>query len=322
MKNFMKTSLAVALSAMAVITVSCSKDEDESYVDSYSPTLTEAKGTAYTANDYFPLVKNNSYMYSANLVITGTETTNGTKETINEKDTSYSYAYVKGKEKVTFESGTKEVITYYNNGDEVYYQINDNGIVCVGQKSNGSIIEFKNNTVFLKKSLEVGDSWPYNPTDDYSELFSSWGVSASDMKYTAKIFVVGKESFKLNDTSVTALRMDQVIEFSVNMSESENGVSYKITMSMKMTAPNYYAKGVGLVKQKVDATIKMEMSASGNGRSASASVEANIKGTNELSYFSKGLTSKKSSVEPGSNVFSVIQGMKAQLLEKCKKNIK
>ena len=174
----MKTSLAVALSAMAVITVSCSKDEDASYVDSYSPTLTEAKGTAYTANDYFPLVKGNSYMYSANLDISGTQTTNGKKETMNDKDTSYSYCYVKGKETVSFESGSKEVITYYNNGNEAYYQINDNGIVCVGEKSSGAKIEYKNNTIFFKKSLEVGDSWSFNPTDDYSDLFSSLGVSA------------------------------------------------------------------------------------------------------------------------------------------------
>jgi hypothetical protein len=322
MKQFLNAGLILCSVSLFFILNSCNKKDDEvNFVDSYNPPITESKNIVYEVDDYYPLTTGYNWIYDVKFNLKGTIITNGTKQIVDEPDQMTNTLSVIGPKSVIFKSGTKNVIEVLNDSTYQYFQVKPDGIYNVGAYSEGILVEYNLTSPFLKKDLVVGDSWIIDPSSSLSEILSSQGISESEVKTYSKMYVIGKQNITISDSSISALRLDQVVEFSMNATNTEGSIKCNTSLNMKLTVPTYLIKGIGLAKEDMSGTLKMDVTCSRNGQTSTGSMDVSITGNMILLSFNKGVVSSKEKISTV-NLQSFVTASKSKLIEQCKRNLK
>ena len=152
-----------ALTGVALFLNACKKDSSKTYVESFVPVYSESKGTSYDGT-YYPLTTGYLWNYTGTMNITGSETDNGTKQSLNTDSVINEVVQVIGPTSVQLSSGTQDAIKVQDGSGTEYFKIETDGIHEIGgtTSSSGNFYETKN-TLYLKTPLIVGDSWSVDP---------------------------------------------------------------------------------------------------------------------------------------------------------------
>lgn len=318
---FLKTGL-VTLLCLSTIIFSCKKDEAESYVDGYNPTLKDAANTKYEG-DYYPFATGYSWNWNGTMSLTGkmTVSAQGQSQTepLDQNGNAYGFMNVLEKESLTLPTGTYNVFpTNETNGLQRFFEKNDTALLCRAVKQNydSPIAEIKN-PVFIKNPLITGDKWEANPSVDYSQL-SNLGGSASDIKVNSKIFVLGKEDITLNGSSTPTptVLLEQRAEVTGTINVSSSGLSGPLKMDLKIDLLLNLKKDVGLVKQTIKITGTISGSMTYAGTPVKVSMNLNMNSTLLLTNFSTNGTSAKSALVSDENKAISLENIKDQNLRK------
>ncbi len=292
-----KISFLVPILVLLIGITSCKKDDSPSFVDDYSPNLTEEKGTEHTG-DYFPVEEGYSWYYTGNQILTGevkySAAGQSKTEPINESAPVYSSVLVEPLTSVTLESGTYMLYPVYDNSGESYayryYEKNNDGVYFKAFTSElGEIVEVEN-PVFIKKPLVVGDSWEAQPTVDLNAGLGNGELDDFldgdiDATINCKMYVIGIENINWNGGSVSPIRMDQRAEANVSVPFNQDGGSGTINMNLKMTAILHLLEDIGVIKQDTDMDMVINASVSMEGQKFSMNMDLNIKGLLELETY-------------------------------------
>lgn len=261
-KHYMKW-LQLAMAIILTLQVSCKKDKDEeSFVDDYNPSLTEASGTSYTG-DYYPLASGYYWTWSGTAKTTG----NTMGVPMDESESVSAYMSVGNQQQLTLSSGTYTVFpTTESEGLQRYFEKTNSGVNLRAMKNafDSNITEIKN-PIYIKNPLVVGDKWETQPEIDQSLLEGYGDMDISNLKMNCKLFVVGKENMQWKGNTVQTLKLDERAEVTGSINYSEGGYSGVINLSIRMTINLNLLKDVGIISQKMDiqfnisGLVKMEL---------------------------------------------------------------
>lgn len=305
MKKFI---FLVPILVLVIGITSCKKDDSPSFVDDYSPNLTEEKGTEHSG-DYFPVEEGYSWYYTGNQILTGevkySASGQSQTEPVNKSEPVYSSVLVESLTSVTLESGTYMLYPIYDNSGESYayryFEKQGDGVYFKAFTSeSGEIVEVKN-PVFIKKPLVVGDSWETQPTVDLNSALGNSELDFVDGDIDAnincKMYVIGIENINWDGGSVSPIRLDQRAEANVSVPFNEDGTSGTINMNMKMTAILHLLENIGVIKQDTDMDMVINASISMEGQKFSINMDLNTKGILELETYDVTGSVTKSSIK-------------------------
>jgi hypothetical protein len=169
-KNCTEKWQVFLLSGMLFALSGCKKDQEEkSFVDDYTPTLTENAGTSYNG-DYFPIDIGYSWYWN------GQATSQGNMAGWEIDPTTGSvagYMDIYQLEEVTLPYGQYNVYhTYETESIERYFEKTTSAVNLRAMKNldgSGDLIEIQN-PCYIKQSLVVGDKWKAQPQIDQKLL--------------------------------------------------------------------------------------------------------------------------------------------------------
>jgi hypothetical protein len=303
------------IAGLYIILHSCKKDsvKADSFVDDYSPVLTEAAGTVHNEN-YFPCITGSYWTWSGNITATGTSEIvyNGQKdsEPINENNSVYGYMSISEPVTVSLPSGNYLVFpTNETNGLSRYFQVSDSAVLVRAIKNSGlsTIAEVKD-PVYLRRPLKAGDKWKAQPTIDYNDLISNEGYNPSDFNLTINcgLFVVGTENVQLVNRMVSTVRLDERAEFNGTMNVNEDGATGRLSINMTMDIKLNLLKDTGIVSQLIKINAKVTGSISDANGKMSVNFNVNL---NEVATLDEALfpviSQRESSLCEKQDIFSL-----------------
>jgi len=273
----MKTFKLLMILFLITFLISCSEDDESnplSFIDGYSVSLTEAKGTTYSG-DFFPLKEGHTLNYSGAVDMI-TELSIPGEEPSKESTVAPALGMLKvlAKQNIPLQSGaislypivdlteiegdiTADTSRYFDKDEEAVY-------VKAIKMSDGSYLEVEN-PVYIKSSLVVGESWETAPQMDMTQLFSSEFGETSDMSLDAesKFFVVGHEMISLPIGEKWAMRMEQANDITMKGTLFFYGSAIKLTVTSKLATVYHLLADTGVVHQNTMGTINMKMTFEG-----------------------------------------------------------
>jgi hypothetical protein len=288
----MKTlfNLSVLFSLFAIIS-SCKKDKSESYVDDYSPKLTEEIGVEYTG-DYFPIETGYSWTWDGTEKIEGTMVISGGgekyEEPLDETINGSASRYIGSPEEIELETGT---FTLYpandNDGTVRYFEKKSDAVYIRAISVNSSDPVEVKNPVFLRKPLVVGDKWETEPSVDMKKVLEKDSEFTGDIDLDMKcmLFVVGMEDKKWKGDNVETVRLDERAEATATMDINESGVEGSMSILMQLTCKLNFLKDIGLTHQQSDYSLTMNGSFKSEGQKGTLSIDMTSNGDYILDYY-------------------------------------
>ncbi len=273
----MKTFKLMMILFLISILISCSEDDESnplSFIDGYSVSLTEPKGTTYSG-DFFPLNEGHTLNYSGAVDMLTQLSVPG-EEPSEESTVAPTIGMLKvlAQQNIPLQSGTiplypivdlteiegdisADTSRYFDKDEEAVY-------VKAIKMSDGSYLEVEN-PVYIKSSLVVGESWETAPQLDMTQLFSSEFGETSDMSLDAesKFFVVGHEMIYLPIGEKWAMRMEQANDITMKGTLYFYGSAIKLTVTSKLATVYHLLADTGVVHQNTTGTITMKMTFEG-----------------------------------------------------------
>jgi hypothetical protein len=274
----LNTYFTILCFCIAAFFAGCSKSNPASFVDGYSASLTEEKGTTYTG-DYFPIREGYTCYYqgSANLrVKLSVPGEINIDSTINSPTSGMMS--VLPLRSITLSSGAQSLYPIIDmtsiTGQAMYdtsrfFMKNDSAVYIKAIKSaNGSYTEVKN-PIYIKSKLVVGDSWETTPELDITQLMQSQdlmpgtSISGLNLSVQAKFFVAGKEQVTVPIGTRQAIRMEQANEISLSGSMVSDSIHISMNVDAKLTVIYHLVKDTGIIKQNITGPINITASAQG-----------------------------------------------------------
>jgi hypothetical protein len=249
-----------------------------SYVDNYTVTLTEPKGTSHTGN-FFPLAEGYTCNYSGDASVRLTMSGGGiTPQDQTTTNSAIGMLKVLPLRPIPLPSGTVSlypVVDYTNmqsqiTSDTSRFFMKDAAAVYVKalKLSDGSYMEVEN-PIYIKSSLEAGDSWETAPRMDMTKLAQSQissGVTMSNMTMSAKakFFVVGMEQVSVPIGVRNAVRLEQASEISMTGNGSTQGVAFTMNVGANLSCVYHFLADTGIIQQNLTGPLGITISAQGS----------------------------------------------------------
>ena len=282
--KYVSVTFILLISGLIIFLVGCKKNEQSnpvSYVDSYTVTLTDPKGTTY-AGDYFPIVQGYTCNYSGYTNIQSTTEILGfPSESDSTVGPTTGMLKVLPLCNIPLSSGT---IPLYPIIDETNMQgqvtadtsrffMKDSQAVYIKaiKLSDGRYSEVTN-PIFIKSRLVVGDSWEATPQINLVELLSS-DPDLSDIQSnltideTSKIFVVGKETISLPIGIRNTVRLEQADDISMTgtITTTSEGqyMAFNTVLNAKLATVYNMIADTGIAYQNVTGPLIISLSGQG-----------------------------------------------------------
>ena len=296
------------------LTLVCScgqKSNPVSFVDSYSPSLTSAKGTVFEG-DYYPLVAGYLWTMSGTTHETGSATVSEgygpQTETLDTNETLSIIITVLPTTTLQLSGSPVSVVPMQAVSTSVndpfglsstmtdFLQSSDTAVWIKASKSSSSDSIFEvDNDIFLKKPLVAGDVWKVEPDVDYAAMIQSIGsssnikVNSSAVSVNAKKFVIGAEEETLFGGQHDAVRVDEVLDVTITMSISDpTNASNTMAVTEHLTGTDkvYFVKDTGQVIEDQEMTMTESMKGISDGVTISLDENVTSVGTVTLTAFS------------------------------------
>ncbi len=303
-----KISLLVPFLVILISIASCKKDDSPSFVDDYSAPLTEEKGTEYNG-DYFPLEEGYSWYYIGEEHATGEIKYSGggqnQTQPVDETESVYSSILVEPLTSIALESGNYMLYPVKDFAPTSYayryFEKKDDGVYFKAFTSEmGDTIEVKN-PMFIKKPLIVGESWETQPSIDLNSMLTDndFNLSGEEIEasISCKMYVIGTEDITWKSGNVSPIRLDQRSEASISIPLSDEEVTGKMDMNLKITSVIYLLENVGVIEQDMDMDMIVNASGSSGGQTGSINVNIKIKGDLILDTYDLSGSTAKNSIE-------------------------
>jgi len=198
-----------------------------------------------------------------------------------------------------------------------YFEKKDGNVYIRAIKTDSGTILTVEDPVYLKSTLVVGDAWSSEPSIDIDEYLDESNLDSIDTEALAQfnmdlsinfddpvissIFVViGEESVRINNATVDAVRVDQVVSAEIIGYGSTNGVvegvnvnaTFDVSMSLNAAIQLFFQEDVGIVKddEKMSFDIDMNIVISAQGESATMNFEIMADGDASISLTSSEIT--------------------------------
>jgi hypothetical protein len=273
----MKNILSI-LFFILLLQVACKKENND-FVDSFTPTLTDPVKTTYPG-DYFPFQLYNFWEWSGyeydNGSVSYSSPEGNASESIDSSKADSGYMAVKYLTSITLSTGTYNVLETKETGNiNRFFQSTDTALIirAIRLSDSGGLIEVKN-PVFLRKPLVVGDKWQSQPYVDYNQLVQDMGgeITTSNINTKCLMFVIGKDNVNRKDTSRDTVVVEERAEITGFMNTDEEGMTGKINLNFTVDAMYYLLKNFGIVDQ----TMILQGTVNGTFSSSEGSESINI----------------------------------------------